>query len=71
MVCGSHTSLENIQSILPILYVLQVVCITYIILVFIYSLGAFPNTLLGGMCSHTCSLPALTDLHTLAGMTTL
>jgi len=49
---------------------LQQVCITCNIHVYIDSLGAFPNTLLGGMSSHTCSPCTDSIFHTLAGMNT-
>jgi len=49
---------------------LQEVCITYSILVCIDSLGVLPNTLLGGMSSHTYSPYTDSIFHTLAGMNT-
>ena len=50
--CGFLTWPEIIQSIWPILCVHR----RYASPSFpIYLLDAFPNTLLGGMCSHTCS----------------
>ena len=49
---------------------LQVVGITCNILVYIDSLGALPNTLLGGMSSHTYSPCTDSIFHTLAGMNT-